>query len=309
MKMIDLEIEVPKNFYHEEIRYGYTVSKKMKKIWAVELDLLNKIVSVCQKYGIKIFASGGTLLGAVRHKGFIPWDDDIDLMMFRSDYNRLCEVAKFEFGFPYFFQTEYNDPGSLRGHAQLRNSLTTAIMTYEKGIKTFNQGIFVDVFPLDNVAMNPLLMMDQGKKVRKYYDRAFHCSRLSSRYIANETEGIKGKVKDCIYPVVNCILRNLKLEEHLYNKFELACQEFNSEPTEVVSTLSLDFDNKKFYKDRKDFDEIIYLPFEFLSIPVGRGYDHALQKRFGDYRQIVKDSSLHGGVFFDPEVSYLKYIG
>ena len=88
--MVSLNIKLPENFLDEEIRDDYVVSSQMKQVWAVELDLLNKILEVCKKYNIKIIASGGTLLGAVRHKGFIPWDDDIDLMMMRDQYDKLC---------------------------------------------------------------------------------------------------------------------------------------------------------------------------------------------------------------------------
>ena len=105
--MVSLNIKLPENFLDEEIRDDYVVSSQMKQVWAVELDLLNKILEVCKKYNIKIIASGGTLLGAVRHKGFIPWDDDIDLMMMRDQYDKLCDVAEKEFKYPYFFQTEY----------------------------------------------------------------------------------------------------------------------------------------------------------------------------------------------------------
>ena len=119
--MVDLNIVLPDGFLNEEVRCGYTVTKQMKEVWAVELDMLEKLLSVCKKHDIKIFASGGTMLGAVRHQGFIPWDDDIDMMMFRDDYEKLCKVAQEEFEYPYFFQTEYTDVGSLRGHAQLRN--------------------------------------------------------------------------------------------------------------------------------------------------------------------------------------------
>ncbi len=82
--MVDLKIKLPDGFLDEEVRCDYTITHEMKKIWAVELDLLEKLLNVCKKHGIKIFASGGTLLGAIRHKGMIPWDDDIDMMMFRE---------------------------------------------------------------------------------------------------------------------------------------------------------------------------------------------------------------------------------
>ena len=81
------------SFFEEEIRSGYTVSSEMKKIWAVELDLLNEFSKVCQKHQLKWFVHAGTLLGAIRHKGFIPWDDDIDVVMPRADYEKLCELA------------------------------------------------------------------------------------------------------------------------------------------------------------------------------------------------------------------------
>ena len=91
----------------EEIICNFRVSSKRKKVWKVELDLLNNFIEICNKYKLTYFAIGGTLLGAIRHKGFIPWDDDIDIGMPREDYNKLLEIAKKEFKNPIFFQTPY----------------------------------------------------------------------------------------------------------------------------------------------------------------------------------------------------------
>ncbi|MEE3413068.1 MAG: LicD family protein, partial [Bacteroidales bacterium] len=91
--MVDLKVTLPKDFLQEEKRDGFVVSPAMKEVWAVELDLLAEFQRVADKHKINYIASGGTMLGAVRHKGFIPWDDDVDIMMLRKDYNKLLSVA------------------------------------------------------------------------------------------------------------------------------------------------------------------------------------------------------------------------
>ena len=151
--MVELRtINLPDGFFDEETRCDFRVSRKRKQVWAVELDLLKKFDQVCRGNGIKYSLAGGTLLGCARDGQFIPWDDDIDVVMMRCDYDRLCDISFTEFTHPYFFQTEDTDPGSRRHHGQLRNSETTGMLTweFERGM-SFNQGIFMDIFPLDAI--------------------------------------------------------------------------------------------------------------------------------------------------------------
>ena len=93
---------LPSSFCEAEIISDYYVDEKRKKIWAIELDLFIALCDVCRKHNLKFWADGGTMLGAVRHKGFIPWDDDMDIIMPRSDYNKLLEIGPAEFGSPIF---------------------------------------------------------------------------------------------------------------------------------------------------------------------------------------------------------------
>ena len=83
---------IPKDFLNEEEKDGFLITETRKKIWAIELDLLFEVIRVCKKYNIQYTLAGGNILGAVRHNGFIPWDDDIDVAMFRDDYERFCRV-------------------------------------------------------------------------------------------------------------------------------------------------------------------------------------------------------------------------
>ena len=98
--MVPVKLLLDASFFLPEDRDGYVVSSEMKRVWAVELDLLNEFSKVCAKHGLKWFVHAGTLLGAVRHHGFIPWDDDIDVLLPREDYEHLCELGPSSFSLP-----------------------------------------------------------------------------------------------------------------------------------------------------------------------------------------------------------------
>ncbi len=303
--MVKLNINLPDDFLKEEIRCDYKIPTEMKQNWAVMLDLLQELLRVCKKHDIKIFACGGTMLGAVRHQGFIPWDDDVDMMMFREDYDRLCEIAPGEFVYPYFFQTEYTDHGTLRGHAQLRNSLTTGILKTELGKRNFNQGIFIDIFPLDSVTDNEAALEKQGNLAEKYLAKAKKCARWSTRFQNNAT-GVKHFIKSVVHSCLGHWYEKRELK--YYEGFESCCQKYNHVKTERISLLSLQFFNRNFDKCRADFDEIIWVPFEFMQIPIGKNFDHALTFRFGDYHKFVKGGSVHGDVIFSADRPYTEFI-
>ena len=91
---------------------GYFVTEQQKKIWNIEINILVEFMRVCNKNNLKFFVAHGTLLGAVRHKGFIPWDDDIDVNMPRKDFDKLVKISKKEFEQPFFFQVVSNDKNS-----------------------------------------------------------------------------------------------------------------------------------------------------------------------------------------------------
>jgi len=303
---MEQELTFPDGFFMDEYREGYYVSSNMKKVWGVELDLLNQLLNVCRENSITIFASGGTMLGAVRHRGFIPWDNDIDMMMFRDDYEKLSRIASEAFKPPYFFQTEYTDPGSLRGHAQLRNSETCGVLKEEFGKYAFNQGIFLDIFPLDNVIPDNSLFKKQAKKALSHRKKAFFYSKFSSRYIEGN-KCIRQTIKRIIHLLFGDYCLKREIEE--YRRFEEWCKKYNDVRTEMVSTLSFKFENTQHFKFFNDYKELIEVPFEFMTIPIGKNYDHALTKRYGNYKEAIQGKNDHGEVIFDTEHSYKEVNG
>lgn len=136
------------------MRDGFLVSGRQKRIWNVELNLLAEFADICSRYGLRWQMDYGTLLGAVRHGGFIPWDDDVDVTMPRADYERLqgimADLQEYQdcMG-KYFFQTCYTD-NTDNTFAKLRDCRTTAICRDRKQ-EGRCQGIWIDIFPLDAV--------------------------------------------------------------------------------------------------------------------------------------------------------------
>lgn len=301
--MVDLNIKLPEGFLEEEVRCDHLVTRKMKEIWAVELDLLAEFQRVCEKYHICYFASGGTLLGAIRHKGFIPWDDDLDLELFREDYIKLCEVAPKEFKKPYIFQNEYTESGSIRGFSKLRNSQTTAMYSYEKRpqFKDYDKGIFIDIFPLDSIMDDPA----EEKKKRKVADgwrRAFLSSLDIYYHRQQNRNSFNGRIKQMLRPLLYFPCKWSKT--WLYSKYEEACCAGNDNPTEKVAIYCIY--NQRTIHHRKDYQEAIIKDFEFVKIPVPHNYEHWLTNAFGDWHKFVKGDTLHGdgAMIFDTNKPY-----
>ena len=114
-----------------------------------ERDMLKTFVDICNKHSIKYFVQGGTLLGTVRHGGFIPWDDDVDVSLPRDEYERFLAVAEKELPEYYFLQTKDTDPEYPNNFAKIRDSRTTFLESSAKNLN-INHGAYIDIFPLDN---------------------------------------------------------------------------------------------------------------------------------------------------------------
>lgn len=167
------------NNLEDEIRCDYLVKAKQKRVWQKELEILVKIQEICKKYNITYFAEGGTLLGAVRHKGFIPWDDDIDISMRRDDYNRFLEIAKKEIKYPLFVQSFETERRFAFDMIKIRNTETTAY-TPNEACNECNKGIFVDIFPVDNEPDDDSIRKKENLNTFKELRRIDRMTRLSA---------------------------------------------------------------------------------------------------------------------------------
>ena len=291
---------------HDEMRSGFLVRSHRKKLWNVQIGLINEFARVCKKYNLSWFAFGGTLLGAARHKGFIPWDDDVDISMLRPDYNKFLEVADKEISCPYFvdnwFQyrfesdSEYDDSGNFffitreqenrpfigafpkTDFFKIRDSRTTQIELNDR--KNMNQGIWIDIFPFDNVP--PFTDNKQAINFEIAREMIFAISHTDI-------------IRDALKNNNKFLLKKEEFEKFLqlplrhrvaqYNDF-LGKNFFNS--LKVGRMLSYRFPNEKqFNFDSKDFEKTVYLPFEKIELPAPAGWENCLTAQYGDWRKMV----------------------
>lgn len=284
------------SFLKEEVRSGFLVTEKRKKIWKTELELLQKFDEVCKKYNLAYYAEYGTLLGAVRHQGFVPWDDDIDLIMFRDDYMKLQEIGPQEFQEPYFFQNSYTDL-VLWSITKIRDSRTTAI-EFRDMMPEFNQGIFLDIYPFDDAPDNKNFSESILTVQREVWQTVANSKKM--KYYLSE--GVKFHVSS---DILNDLL-NLPVRER-FRQFEtLNLSHYGS--SEKVNFITSEICHRSPSRRKEWYSDTVYLPFEYLTIPAPAGYDQILTTHYGNYHEFVQGLSAHENVFMDPDKPYQYYM-
>lgn len=289
-------MEFHASFFEEEIRSGFLVTEKRKKIWAVELEILEIFDDICRKHGLTWYAYYGTLLGAVRHQGFIPWDDDIDVVMFRDDYERFKTIASQEIEEPYFFQNLCTKE-MLGGFCKIRDSRTTAIEFQDVPL-TFHQGIFIDIFPFDSVSDGVNTEFSNIANLQ----RALWAAVVKPSSVLEDLEknGRSGVFADFL---LDFMQRDVLQRIDIFEAFSLS---------QFGKTQNVNFITSEIYGIGKSvpkdwMKDVVYLPFENMQIPAPAEYDKILIQCYGDYHQTVRGASDHEGVIFEPDIPYKDY--
>ena len=287
--------KIPANYFCEEVRNGYRVSEKMKKVWAVEIDLLEQFDKCCKDNNIDYAIAYGSMLGTVRHKGFIPWDDDIDIVMDRKEYNKLLKVAPSFFKGKYFFQYHGSEKNYCKTHAQLRNSETTAILRRDINNNNNNQGIFIDVFPLDALPENK----QKREKLLNKIEKNLKLIYGYETYNLHKNHRLRGK---SLYRLLKLVGINRYIKH-----FEKICSKYAKKEKKYVGDVAF-FGKKCSCWERELLKKKQYYDFEYTTVRGIKNYDYYLKQQYGDYMKPVYGASEHGDVFFDPEKPYTYYL-
>lgn len=286
----------------EETIAEYKISDKMKRIWKVELAMLDEVERICRKYKLTYFLVHGSLLGALRHKGFIPWDDDLDIAMPRKDYEQFLQIADRELKEPLSLHTPKTEEDMFwGGYARMRNGATTG-MEVRFLERRGNLGIWIDILPLDICPVDENKFELKQKKIR-------HCHRLINAKIYKKNCRKFGDIKNIKW---NCYKLMAKFYSHdkLCNMLDDAMRMYEDEDSMDVAFFTSSYGHRRL--SAKDFAGTKELEFEQRKAPVPVGYENYLFMTMGkDYLKYPPEEERkpkHKGIF-DPERPYKEYTG
>ena len=279
------------------------INYSLRDVWDVELDLLEKFKTICKKHSLIYCASSGTLLGAVRHRGFVPWDDDIDLFLPWNDYKKLMEVAPKECEYPYFFQSFLTEEDGEASACRLRRSDTTGFTQWEEENvgSDYNRGIFIDIFPLFSIPD-----LESERNIQKEAIMFFwKCIRGHDALKQIQ----RGKIPNPSYykyiPYYESVHQSMDIVAIKWAYLN-ACGMVNTRTREVGATSSRVHLSTLMW-DSELFDSYVELPFDNTTILCPSEYDKVLQKQYGDWRTPVENGSRHEMVALDVKTPWREY--
>lgn len=301
MGMDNISIDLPKNFLNEENRNGFFIDEHTKRIWAVQIDLLSKIIDVSKSNNIKFTVCFGTLLGVIRHRGYIPWDWDIDVYLVRDEYEKLIKILSEDVETPYFLQNAHTDKRFFSTHSVFRNSESTCIVPWRKS-RDYNSGIGIDIFPLDGFT--------DDKRKRKKQLRSIRFKSILLRSYYSEKGDLKG-LREVLNQLLKMVLPRFVPYENLLNSFEKEAKRYNIDSTKVTWFNNFPMHELERYSiEKKDLLSIKWMPFEFIEVPVPENYETMLKKLYGNYMELPSMEEINkqkSTLIMDADIPYIEY--
>lgn len=262
------------------MQYKEYKPEELRQLQRVQLEILKDIIRVCEGHDIRYFLAYGTLLGAVRHQGPIPWDDDIDICMTRADYEKFAAIADRELSEPYELVSMKRNLDYPMSLAKVQKKGTKFIdQSFEHS--KFRMGVFVDVFVYDYVSDDAAEALKQARKCN-FLDKVIILQ--ASRNPIQAREGFIADVLSVVYRIGHYVLQLIP-REWLFRIFVREQQKFKDKPTNTVIFL----DDLSGDRTKATVDELfptVPLTFSGVTVQAPKEYDRLLRRQFGDYMKL-----------------------
>lgn len=256
-----------------ETNNRYIISdEELLEIQKIHRELISEVDRICTKCNIKYNMVGGTMLGAIRHNGPIPWDDDADIGFLRNEYEKFREACKTELNKDKYYIQDFRDTDGYRwGYGKLRKR-GTEFVRLQQEFMPYEQGIFIDLMPFDSVPDNPVL--------RKFhFNKCFIYRKMLWSKVGAQVE--KNAIKRTIYK-----LMSLVPEKRLKKSFEKFIEKGRNDNTDLVRILTFPTPRKCYGYKRIWYIDLKRYPFAELMLPGAIDYDSYLKVKYGNYMSL-----------------------
>lgn len=251
---------------------------ELKSIQKIEMDILIEVQKICIEENIEFFLIGGTALGAIRHEGFIPWDDDIDVAMTRENYDRFIQIAPDKLSDKYFLQSITTEKNTPYPYCKIRDNTGSEYIEYCNRNLNIHNGIYIDIFPFDEVPDNENLNIKQYNKVMKY---AQFFSFRNTPDISNRPEKLSEICKFVVRRLIHYIFL-LFPRNYINIALEKEMTKYNNSNQQYLAGLF--FPKRKVeYIAKIDLYPLVYKLFEGKEMPIANNWDKYLKTHYGDY--------------------------
>ena len=278
----------------------------MNDLQKKQLEILKAFINVCEKHHLRYFAVGGTALGAIRHQGFIPWDDDIDVGMPVEDYDKFITLQNEFNDSPYFIQTWQSDPHYIYAFAKLRDSSTTFIENYYKNHR-INHGVWIDIFPISGITDKDIPLNKCKPFLRRFM------TQINLSYLGALTRKVHKKTffKDILLNIVGGLFYLLNVNHYRQKKMDKMFKKYPLEKAKYAGNFHFFWTGKVEGVNPAFFLDTISVPFEDTHINVVREYDKYLTTLYGDYMTPPPENKREGHHHYsglDLNTPYLEYL-
>ena len=293
------------SYLEDEVRDGFYIPSIAKRAWAAELSILRELNRICDKYGLRYFADWGSLLGAVRHRGFIPWDDDLDVCMFRKDLDKLQEVANDELPEGFKLYSFENSDYSWKFIVNIVNAeRMTFTPEYLKDHYNFPYMATIDIYVIDNVSGDEEYE-EHRREVIKYLLNvadAINEENVTSKDVLGLLSRAKREYGINVANSKNAIEVKRKLYRAVLN---IMTEKDGEETDNVCQMIPFGVYQKRLFP-RDYYDKAIKIPFENTWISVPIRYDKILKTiKYGDYWKIKMGVGGHGYPYYNAQKELL----
>lgn len=257
----------------------------MTELQKREFELLKVVDEICNSLGIKYFLVCGSALGAVKYGGFIPWDDDIDIALFRDDYEIFISKAPIFLKKDYFLQNWHTEKYFLQIYSKLRDSNSTYI---ESSVSSFpiNHGAFIDIFPLDEYPENKLSQCVLEFRKQYYYQRTLSFFTIK--------RSLRGKIIKTVFALSN----NIEKIQKMLHRYENALTKYKGKHSDIICNHG-NWQGKLEYAPRSQYGEGAWAEFEGLKVRVPEKYDDYLTQKYGDWRADLPKQQQVGHHYYE----------